>query len=291
MPLGLFHYQLLTGVLEKIHFIYDEEELADTILSGVASALNAEGGSVFKIMPDGSIYPLAAYGATVDSLRKIPFSVGKGVVGWVAEYAQPVKVDDPMRDKRFMEASDSSTGFKTRSILAAPILGRGKPVGVIEFLNRKGGPFAAPDLELISMVGREIGIAFENVALFKKLEESRAFQESIVNSLSAGIVMVDLQFRLRRMNPIAQKLLWLELKENEEIFPPAGDVLRSYPELIQVLRDLAASDSPHTTKKIRLQVGKMPVELWYYGVPILSKGGERLGTALLLQDSSMPEPK
>ena len=291
MPLGLFHYQLLAGVLEKIHFIYDEEELAGTILSGVASALNAEGGSVFKIMPDGSIYPLASYGAPIESLRKIPFLVGKGVVGWVAEYAQPVKVDDPMRDKRFMEASDSSTGFKTRSILAAPILGRGKPVGVIEFLNRKGGPFAAPDLELISMVGREIGIAFENVALFKKLEESRAFQESIVNSLSAGIIMVDLDFRLRRMNPIAQKLLWLKFEESEETFPAAREVLNAHPQLIQVLQELAASEKPNATKKLKLEVGKMSVELWYYGVPILSKGGERLGTALLLQDSSMREPR
>ncbi|MCX5790020.1 MAG: GAF domain-containing protein [Elusimicrobia bacterium] len=284
MPLGLFHYQLLAEILEKIHFIYNDEELANTILASVAGALNAEGGSIFKILPDGTIFPLASFGATIESLRQSKFETGKGVVGWVAQFAQPVKVDDPVRDTRFTGSIDTTTGFKTRSILAAPILGRGKAIGVIEFLNRKGGPFAAPDLELVSMLGREIGIAFENGALFERLEEGRAFQESVVNSLSAGVVMVDLKLRLRKVNAMAKKMLWLEYTDSEgEVGPAVNDVLRAYPPLLKVLQDVVVADAPSDTRKLSLQIGGLPVELAYKGVPIFSKKGVRLGSALLLQ--------
>ena len=86
MPLGLFHYQILCDVLEKIHYIYDETELAETILLKVSEALDTEAGSIFKIHPDATIEPLSAYGAPLDSLKKIQFKTGKGVVGWVAQY-------------------------------------------------------------------------------------------------------------------------------------------------------------------------------------------------------------
>ncbi len=187
MKLGTFHFQLLYNVLENVHFMHDETELAQAILDKVSEALNAEAGSIFKLSTAGVISPLASFGVPLDSLKKMKFTVGKGVVGWVAQYVQPVKVDNPMKDTRFMGSIDQSTGFKTRSIIAAPIVAKGRPIGIIEFLNRKDGPFAIPDLELISMVGREIGIAFENAKLIRGMETTRSLQEAVLNSLSAGI--------------------------------------------------------------------------------------------------------
>ncbi len=148
---------------------------------------------------------MAAYGTSLEVLKKMHFETGRGVVGWVAQYVQPVKVDNPKTDTRFHGSIDTATGFQSRSIIAAPILSKGKPIGIIEFLNRQGGPFAIPDLELISMIGREIGIASENVTLIKKLGEARAFQESIINSLSAGVLVLDRDDRLIEVNPTTAK--------------------------------------------------------------------------------------
>jgi GAF domain-containing protein len=180
MKLGLFHFQLLYNVLENIHFIYDEGELAEVVLEKVGEALNAGAGTVFRIEEDGTIVPLASQGVSLETLRRTEFRVGKGVAGWVAKYVQPVKVDDPKKDSRFSLAVDKETGFKTRSIVAAPILAKGRAIGVIEFLNRRDGAFTVPDLELIYMIGREVGIAFENALLVRELRRSRAFLESMV---------------------------------------------------------------------------------------------------------------
>ncbi|HAF95512.1 MAG: hypothetical protein A2021_09080 [Elusimicrobia bacterium GWF2_52_66] len=285
MPLGLFHYQVLTDVLEKIHYIYDESELASTILSKVSEALNTEAGSIFKIHPDGNIEPLAAYGAPLESLKKIGFKTGKGVVGWVAQYGQPIKVENPLKDPRFMGTVDTHTGFKTRCILAAPIIAKGVPVGVIEFLNKKGGLFAIPDLELLSIVGREIGIAFENVKLIKNLETSRAFREAIVSSLSAGLLVLDLKGRILAMNPSARRILGLNCECDEDNPLHMSDVLSDHGSLLKVLEQVVTSCSvPVARKELSITLNGKSSVLGYSTVPLTRKDGQCLGAAALFQD-------
>lgn len=283
MKLGLFHFQLLYNVLENIHFIYDEAELADTVLTKIAETLNAEAGTIFRIDSDGTITPLAAYGASIEKLKQTEFRVGTGVVGWVAQYVQPVKVDDPRKDARFTSQADRTTGFQTRSIVAAPILAKGRAIGVIEFLNRRDGVFTVPDLELISMIGREVGIAFENVSLFRKLTNNQAFLESMMNSLSAGLVVCDPDDRVIEFNPRAMDILGAQWAPTEPPRPVA-EVLAKCPDMLAVIEKATASSAPLNRQELMLSSPKGELRVGWSGVPITGKNGRRLGTAVLFQD-------
>lgn len=281
MKLGLFHFQLLYNVLENIHFIYDEGELAEVVLEKVGEALNAAAGTVFRIEADGTIVPLASQGVSLESLRRTEFRVGKGVAGWVAKYVQPVKVDEPKKDSRFSMAVDKETGFKTRSIVAAPILAKGRAIGVIEFLNRRDGPFTVPDLELISMIGREVGIAFENAVLVRELRRSRAFLESMVDSLSAGLIVLDADGTVIEFNPRGQDILGLPWRK-EDGPRAAAQVLAPHPEMRAVARKAMEADAPLTRRESPVKAGNR--RLGWSAMPIKSKEGARLGTAVLFQD-------
>ena len=278
MGLGTFHFQLLYNVLENIHFMHDETELAQAVLDKVAGALNAEAGSIFKLSETGVITPLASFGAPIENLRKMKFSIGKGVIGWVAEFIQPVKVDNPAKDTRFMGTIDQSTGFKTRSIIAAPILAKGKAIGIIEFLNRKDGPFANPDIELISMVGREIGIAFENAKLIRSMEIARSFQEAVLNSLAAGVVVMDEDLRVLTMNPRAREILRFD---DDAKVPPASKVFAAMPQLGEAVKSI---DKPLMRQEMTMTVDGKSLTIGYSGVPVIGKDAARLGTAVLFQD-------
>jgi PAS domain S-box-containing protein len=284
MKLKLLHYQVLCEVLENIHYIYDETVLAETILSRVAESLNAEAGTVFRIGEGACMSVLAAYGAPVSTLRRQRFEVGKGVAGWVAHYVQPVKVDDPKKDKRFTGAVDVRTGFKTRSIIAAPIMARGRPIGVIEFLNCRGGSFALTDLELISMVGREIGIAFENSRLVQLLEKARAFDETLLANLSAGLLVLDPEGRLVKVNPSARRILGFEAEVDEGRPLPVRQALKEYPELVSVLEGVLDSASPVLRREFFLKARGRRLHIGYSGVPMLGPDAVRLGSLLLFQD-------
>src|SRR5262249_34096846 len=71
----------------------------------------------------------------------------RGIAGYVARTGEVVRVDDATRDGRFDASHDRVTGYTTRSMLVAPIRdGAGAPVrGVVQLLNRAGGPFDEED--------------------------------------------------------------------------------------------------------------------------------------------------
>lgn len=283
MALGLAHYEVLYNVLENIHFIYDEYELASVLLAKVSPVLNAGAGSIFKMRKDGTLEPLSAYGTQLDTLRKLNLRVGQGVLGWVAQYGQPVKVDDPKSDSRFNGEVDHRTGFKTTSIVAAPIVSRGKIVGVIEFLNRKGGPFAIQDLELISMIGREIGIAFENVTLVRKIESGRAFLESVLESLSAGLIVTNPDGDIVEINPRAQAILKLKWK-TADAPRSASEVLHDRRPMLDIVHQAVADEAPLSRQERTMELGGKKRRVGFSTAPIRSKDGRRMGSTVLFQD-------
>ncbi|MGO9602466.1 MAG: sigma 54-interacting transcriptional regulator [Candidatus Binataceae bacterium] len=108
-------------------------------------------------------------------LAGLRFPANRGIAGTVLESGRAERVDDPANDPRFNSAVDRSTGVTTRSILAAPLIARGEPAGVIEAVNHRTGPFTEDDLRLLESLGEIIAIALGNADLFaaaKKAERA-----------------------------------------------------------------------------------------------------------------------
>jgi PAS domain-containing protein len=283
MRLGLFHFELLYDVLQDMHFLYDEEQMAEMVLSKMSPALDAEAGTIFRAEKDGRLYPLASYGVSKENLRKAAFKTGVGVVGWVAQYLQPVKVDRPETDARFLGAVDTRSGFRTRNIVASPIIVRNELIGIIEFLNRRGGPFVIQDLELISMVGRQVGIAMVNARVMKERDDLLAFQEAVVGSLSAGLLVIDPGQKVLRANNRAAEILGWEGREALEGHP-VSEILSACKPLLKALEDTAASAQGKAREEAVAEIRGKPKKIGYSTVPVLSKSGESLGAAVLFQD-------
>lgn len=209
MALGLFHYQILADMVEKMHFIYDELELSNFVLENLSKALQTEAGTIFKLKDD-KLIPVAAYGISLDVLKEFEFKRGQGVVGWVAQYSQGVKVDDAEKDSRFLGKVDAVTKFKTKSIIAAPIMAKGNVLGVIELLNKKSGNFNLPELELINIIGFELGTIFENINLINELKKTNDYLKILLNSLKAGLMVLDKDLNILLINKRAKEILKTE---------------------------------------------------------------------------------
>jgi GAF domain-containing protein len=77
-----------------------------------------------------------AHGPAEGLLREATLGIETGIAGWVARHREPVIVNDPKSDPRFCSDLDEITGFETQSLMCAPLVARGKLLGVIEVLNR-----------------------------------------------------------------------------------------------------------------------------------------------------------
>ncbi len=132
-------------------------QLLTDILDTALVVLKASDGSL--MLRDESTDELVfavARGEIADQLIGYRIPPGQGIVGWVAEHREPQIVRDVRLDPRFFDRVDELFGFKTRSMVAVPImLDDGRVLGVIEVLNKiSDREFTADDLDLTLIVSQ-----------------------------------------------------------------------------------------------------------------------------------------
>lgn len=112
---------------------------------------------------------------------EIELTLGSGVAGDVARTMRIANVPSAYDDPRFDPQFDRRTGYKTRSILAAPIISStGQLLGVVQSLNKTTAPaFDAADESLIVAVASHIAGAMERTRLTISNLESERLSEAL----------------------------------------------------------------------------------------------------------------
>ncbi len=150
----------------------DLDTLLTLIMGKVTELMDADRSTLYLITEDGrSLWSKVSQGKERVEIR---LEVGEGIAGWVAETGEIVNIPDAYADQRFQPAVDLKSGYRTRSILAVPMLGAlGGLVGVLQVLNKHGTegniPFTQPDEELLMALGSQAAIAIENARLYHSL--------------------------------------------------------------------------------------------------------------------------
>ena len=137
-----------------------ETEMLSEVLDNSLRAIDARDGSLLALDEDtGELVFVLARGEVAGprlQWRRLP--AGEGIAGWVAARGEPTIVNDARNDERFYPGVDLELGFETRSVLASPIRGGGKVLGVIEVLNKRDSClFSHHDLTLLSLMCRFSG--------------------------------------------------------------------------------------------------------------------------------------
>jgi sigma-B regulation protein RsbU (phosphoserine phosphatase) len=159
----------------------DLDELITLVMEKAQSVMNAEASSVMLINEEKNIlectFARGEVGAQIQN--KIQLQIGEGIAGWVAKHGQPLIVPDVSVDARFASKVDDSTGFRTRTILAAPLMVKDKIIGVAEVINRMDGEaFNGDNLELFSTFCRQVAMAIENARMYQlKMEKQKLEQQ------------------------------------------------------------------------------------------------------------------
>jgi len=148
-------------------------EVLDSSMRCVEELVGAEASSIFELDEErGELFFRLARGGPVDKIREVRMKMGEGVTGWVALHGKPLLVPDTSSEKQFSPKADKHTGFRTRSLIGVPIRNRGRVVGVLEALNKRGRhPFDQQDVEIMELVANQVGTALENARLYGKLQE------------------------------------------------------------------------------------------------------------------------
>ncbi|UYV77686.1 hypothetical protein LAZ67_15001937 [Cordylochernes scorpioides] len=100
------------------------------------------------------------------------FPIGTGIAGHVAQTGESLNIPDAYNDKRFNRTIDHQTGYTTRNLLCMPIFIRGHLIGVVQMVNKMGGPFTKTDEEAFATFATYCGLALHHAKLYDKIRRS-----------------------------------------------------------------------------------------------------------------------
>lgn len=134
----------------------------------IATSLTATEASAILLLPktSGELYFQTATGEAKDKLSKIVVPIEGSIAGEVVTTGYPMVVNDARHDPRHYGLVDDATHFSTRSILAVPLVAKGKIIGAVEVLNKLDGEFTDDDVETLSTLADHAAVAIENARLF-----------------------------------------------------------------------------------------------------------------------------
>jgi two-component system NtrC family sensor kinase len=190
--------ELKTGdVLERT--VKGVNEIFHVDLSTVYLADNGTGGLNCRsaYSPHGDVTP--------DKLPSI--SGGEGIIGLVFRDRTGVCINNPDDDERFVPGVDAPEGLSVISIMAMPLLVRGKPVGVVTAINKQIGSFSDIDQGLFASLASSVSQAIENALLFQsvryrqqELLEGRNTRQALIDGILHPIYTIDKDWRLVAVN-------------------------------------------------------------------------------------------
>ncbi|MFH1958327.1 MAG: HD domain-containing phosphohydrolase [bacterium] len=160
--------------------ILNLDGLLKLIMTEARQILNADRCTVFIMDSDTK----TLWSKIADGLedREIRLPAGQGIVGAVAESGKILNIKDAYGDERFNAETDRKTGYKTRTVLAAPMKNnKGELIGVFQVLNKQESVFDEEDEKILSLLARQAGDAVENAFLY---EEQKKMFESFIETLS-----------------------------------------------------------------------------------------------------------
>ena len=142
----------------------------DTILTRINNSaagrlVSAEGAAVMLFDDEKQhLYFIVASG---EDLRRI--TVAEGVAWDVAQSGEAAIVNDTASDPRFIGSIDKVTDFKTKTILAVPVILKGEILGVLEAVNKTAGAqFTEADKQLFSTLADQIAIVINNARVVEE---------------------------------------------------------------------------------------------------------------------------
>jgi GAF domain-containing protein len=198
------------------------EGLIQRVVTVASEVMDSERASLFLLdHVNGELWSKVAMGMGTEEIR-IP--VGQGVAGWAAQHNESVNIEDAYEDSRFDESVDRETGFRTRTILCAPIRNlMGQPIGVIQVINKKGGVFGPEDERIFSIFAHQAAMAVENFRLFQKVttyHERMGILLDVTTSVAQTLDLDALIFKIvekisQALNAERSTLFLVDSKTNE----------------------------------------------------------------------------
>jgi len=194
----------------------DLDRLTSRLVERVSETLGVEHMALYMLDPRAVARRFTAIAST-GFTSGVPGIEGGSTLGARLFDGLPVVIDDPLPMRRLL--GDESAAWREVGLYCfVPCVAKDATIAVLAAGRRQHGePLNSEDLVLVNAVAGQAATAIENARLYGELrgkadeiERLRQFSDSVVESLSDGLVVVDFDDRVLRWNRRVELLFGVE---------------------------------------------------------------------------------
>ncbi len=179
----------LNAIATVVSQSLDLDEILTGALDTTLQVMDIEAGGIYLLDEADQILNIAVqrgfspeFVAGVDRLK-----VGEGFSGRVVQSGQPLVVRDVSADPRLTRAVVREEGLRSMAIV--PLSSKGKVLGTLFSITHGFREFTDQDVQLLSSIGHQIGVAVDSANLFQA-EQRRAEQFRVMAEVGHRVTSI-----------------------------------------------------------------------------------------------------
>lgn len=282
----------------------DLDGLLHNSLGALARITAAHHGSVMLVEPDtGHLVTRAVLGEQID-VGYTRFPAGRGIAGWVAQHKRPALVPDVQLDDRWVTLPNGEASRRRKgALIAVPLIAQNEMMGVITLSHPEPGAFNEDHLRLLAASAGEIAVGVHNANLYndivremergaelvRRLRHESGQNVAILQSLTDGVLVCDLDGGVLSVNPAAERIIQRTIETlltqnmHDLLKELAGKRARELPLNDLLQRPVDSHDQPRMFQST-FDIGPRTVSVTLG--PVLTENQELIGALALLHDIS-----
>ena len=212
--------QKLFQIINSIHSAKNVDEILIELKLSILELFNATLITIYTVdMSKNEIHSKLKSGDAINEIR-VPIS-STSVAGYVAMSQKMVMIEDvhdPKELKRyhpdlsFDSSWDKKSGFKTKGMLVSPLIHKGRLMGIIQLVNKKGsGKFNASDQKNAQIISETLALAFFNQTKFVQQKPTK-YSHLTNNGVITDRELTEAIGKARRNQTDIETILLHELK-------------------------------------------------------------------------------
>lgn len=183
--LGPERLQRLLEISTRLSSTLRLSELLNLVMDVSTELTDTEAASILLVdRTSGQLHFVASTSGSVPENTVVPLD--GSIAGWVVRTGRSLIIDDVRNDDRHFGDVDNDLAFRTRSMLAVPLITHQGVIGALEVLNKRGGnAYSSQDVALMEALASQSAVAILNAHLFNQSDLLAEIMHEIKTPLMA----------------------------------------------------------------------------------------------------------
>ncbi len=168
----------------------DLDEILNDVLGQILVMLEVEAGAILLLEPGGEFLTTGIQRGFTDAFVQVIRKIGvrEGVSGQALIKGEPVvlNIEDYIRAGFAERLSADVLKEGLQTLVSTPLIHKGQTLGVLDLATRRPRAFPPQELDLLTAIGQQIGVAVENARLYEQTQQELVERKRAEEELRRG---------------------------------------------------------------------------------------------------------